>query len=110
MTAPQMRCISSILVSSLKSVLQGDVASPTANARSARIGRVEMWRGGLGQAYLFAAPFVWRCLTSLTVLRLHIPLIEPDVRISRIRLSDQVHPEGLRSFRSTQGFTRPMVS
>ena len=35
-----------------------------------------------------SAPFVWRCLNSLSVLRFHIPLIEPDVRISRIRLSD----------------------
>ena len=26
------------------------------------------------------------------LLRFHLPLIEPDVRISRIRLSDQVHP------------------
>ncbi len=48
-------------------------------------------------------PFGCRCLTSCAVLRFHFPLIEPDVRISRIRLSDQVHPEGLRSFRSTQG-------
>ncbi len=43
------------------------------------------------------------------MLRFHFPLIEPDVRFSRIRLSDQVHPEGLRSFRSTQGLTRPMA-
>jgi hypothetical protein len=33
--------------------------------------------------------FVCRCLTSRTVLRFHIPLIEPDVRVSRIRLSDK---------------------
>ena len=33
-------------------------------------GRVERWRGGLR-------------------LRFHLPLIEPDVRISRIRLSDK---------------------
>jgi hypothetical protein len=26
----------------------------------------------------------------LTMLRLHLPLIEPDVRISRIRLSDKI--------------------
>ena len=36
-----------------------------------------------------SAPFVWRCLNSLSVLRFHIPLVEPDVRISRIRLSDK---------------------
>jgi hypothetical protein len=36
-----------------------------------------------------AGPFVCRCLTSFTVLRYHIPLIEPDRRISRIRLSEK---------------------
>src|ERR1700734_2293111 len=48
-------------------------------------GRVEMWRGGLGAAYLFTGPFVGRCLTSVTLLRFHIPLIKPDVQIYRIR-------------------------
>jgi hypothetical protein len=36
-----------------------------------------------------AGPFVCRCLTSLAMLRFHIPLIELDVRISRIQLSDR---------------------
>ena len=36
-----------------------------------------------------SSPFGIRCLTSQTVLRFHIPLIEPDVRISHIRLSDK---------------------
>ena len=35
-------------------------------------------------------PFGCRCLTGLAMLRFHIPLVEPDVRISRIRLSDRV--------------------
>ena len=52
-------------------------------------GRVEMWRGEVGSAYLLSGPFVCRCLTSQTVFRFHIPLIEPDVRFSRIRLSDK---------------------
>jgi hypothetical protein len=38
-----------------------------------------------------AGPFVCRCLTSRTMLRFHIPLIEPDVRICRIRLSEKTH-------------------
>ena len=50
---------------------------------------VEGWRGGLGGAYPFAGPFVCRCLNSLTMLRFHLPLIEPDRRISRIRLSEK---------------------
>jgi len=33
-------------------------------------------------------PFGCRCLSVLSMLRFHIPLIEPDMRISRIRLSD----------------------
>jgi hypothetical protein len=45
------------------------------------------------------------------MLRFHIPLIEPDVRISRIRLSDQILPQGLREFVSTWvGHTTPNVS
>ena len=36
--------------------------------------------------------FVCRCLTSPTMLRFHFPLIEPDLRIARIRLSDQESP------------------
>ena len=48
-----------------------------------------MWRGGVGWAYLLADPFGCRCLTSQTVLRFHIPLFKPDVRFSRIRLSDK---------------------
>ena len=34
--------------------------------------------------------FGCRCLTSLAVLRFHTPLIELDVRISRIQLPDKV--------------------
>jgi hypothetical protein len=49
-----------------------------------------MWRGGVGEAYPLAGPFVCRCLTNLAVLRFHIPLIEPDGRFSRIRLSEKV--------------------
>jgi hypothetical protein len=38
-----------------------------------------------------SAPFVRRCLNSPAMLRFHVPLIEPDLRISRIRLSEKVH-------------------
>jgi hypothetical protein len=40
-----------------------------------------MWRGGVGAAYLF--PALSPCF------RFHIPLIEPDGRISRFRLSEK---------------------
>ena len=48
-----------------------------------------MRRGEAGSAYPLAGAFVCRCLTSRTIFRFHIPLIEPDVRNSRIRLSDK---------------------
>ena len=38
-----------------------------------------------------SGPFVCRCLTSLTMLRFHIPLVEPDVPVSGIRLSEKTH-------------------
>jgi hypothetical protein len=72
-----------------------------------------MWRGGLGRSLysLFARPFVCECHKISTMLRFHIPLIEPDVRISRIRLSDQILPQGLREGDITRvGLTTPNVS
>jgi hypothetical protein len=58
-----------------------------------------------------AGPFVCRCLTSLTLLRFHIPLIEPDWRISRIRLSEKAHAvaHGRVAVRSVSR-TRPSLS
>jgi hypothetical protein len=50
-----------------------------------------MWRGGLGEAYR------WPTLSSVGAslaspcFRFNIPLIEPDVRIYRIRLSEKTH-------------------
>ncbi len=41
------------------------------------------------QSLSVPGPFVCRCLNSSAMLRFHTPLIEPDVRISRIRLSDK---------------------
>ena len=50
-----------------------------------------MWRGGLGGAYLLPAlSFAGASLAS-PCFRFHIPLIEPDVRICRIRLSEKTH-------------------
>ena len=34
---------------------------------TSQFGRVEMWRGGLRFCLSVAAPFVWRCLNSLTI-------------------------------------------
>jgi hypothetical protein len=36
-------------------------------------------------------PFGGRCLTIPTMLPFHTPLIEPDVRSCRIRLSEKTH-------------------
>jgi len=48
-----------------------------------------MWRGGFRLGLSVTGPFGCRCLTSLAVLRFHIPLIKPGVRFSRTRLSDK---------------------
>ena len=50
-----------------------------------------MWRGGLGGAYrLPTLSFVGASLAPLC-FRFHTPLIEPDVQIYRIRLSEKTH-------------------
>ena len=53
--------------------------------------RVEVWRGGLGRGLYspVSRPFVCGCHKISTMPRFHTPLIEPDRRISRIRLSDK---------------------
>ena len=53
------------------------------------IGRVEVWRGDVRLSMSVSAPFVWRCLSGSAVAPFHTPLIEPDVRTARIRLSDK---------------------
>ena len=46
---------------------------------------VEMWRGGLGAAYLLPALSSAGASIAAPYFRFHIPLIEPDERISRFR-------------------------
>ena len=53
--------------------------------------RVEMWRGGLGAAYLLPALSSAGASLASPCFRFHTPLIEPDVRICRIRLSEKTH-------------------
>jgi hypothetical protein len=50
-----------------------------------------MWRGGLGAAYLFPALSSAGASLASPCFRFHIPLIEPDVRSCRIRLSEKTH-------------------
>jgi len=47
-----------------------------------------MWRGDGRSGIAVAAPFGWRCPMSQTLAP---SLIEPDMQISRIRLSDKTH-------------------
>jgi hypothetical protein len=52
---------------------------------------VEVWRSGLGGTYrLPTLSFVGASLAP-PCFRFHTPLIEPDVRICRIRLSEKTH-------------------
>ncbi len=52
---------------------------------------VEVWRGGLGGAYLLPTLSSVGASRAPPCFRFHTPLIEPDVRICRIRLSEKTH-------------------
>ena len=72
-----------LLTHSRRPVYQGE------KRKKEKESRVEEWRGGLGVALRVTGSFVCRGLSIHTLLRFHSPLIEPDVRVSRIRLSDK---------------------
>ena len=55
------------------------------------LGGVEVWRGGLGSAYLLPTLSSVGASLAPPCCRFHTPLIEPDVRIYRIRLSEKTH-------------------
>ena len=50
-----------------------------------------MWRGGVGAAYRLPALSSAGASLAAPCFRFHIPLIEPDVQIYRIRLSEKTH-------------------
>ena len=50
---------------------------------------VEMWRGGVGAAYLLPALSLAGASLASPCFRFHIPLIEPDGPVSGIRLSEK---------------------
>src|SRR5215467_9340676 len=52
---------------------------------------VEVWRGGLGEAYRLPTLSSVGASLAPPCFRFHTPLIEPDVRICRIRLSEKTH-------------------
>ena len=52
-------------------------------------GGVEVWRGGLGGAYRLPTLSSVGASLAPPCFRFHTPLIEPDVRIFRIRLSEK---------------------
>src|SRR6266404_363522 len=52
---------------------------------------VEVWRGGLGGTYLLPTLSVAGASLFPPCFRFHTPLIEPDVQIYRIRLSEKTH-------------------
>ena len=58
-----------------------------------------MWRGGVGAAYLLPTLSLAGASLASPCFRFHIPLIEPDRQISRIRLSDKTsRPERVNDF------------
>src|SRR5271169_1296128 len=48
-------------------VSQQNTVSVALDTAAARIGRVEMWRGGCRSNISVSAPFVWRCLSGSTM-------------------------------------------
>jgi hypothetical protein len=64
----------------------------------------------VGRAYQLAPRFLWECLNSPSGFS--DPLIEPDVRFSRIRLSDWFHVKACRRDirRQSPNRTRPSSS
>jgi hypothetical protein len=50
-----------------------------------------VWRGGLGGTYRLPALSYAGASLTRPCFRFHTPLIEPDVRISRFRLSEKTH-------------------
>src|SRR5271167_4260325 len=64
--------------------------SDEARRRPSGVGRVEVWRGiALGRACLLPPLSSGGALVARPWLRFHTPLIEPNLRIARIRLSDK---------------------
>src|SRR5215469_11846765 len=56
-----------------------------------QVSGVEVWRGGLGEAYRLPTLSSVGASLAPPCCRFHTPLIEPDVRICRIRLSEKTH-------------------
>jgi hypothetical protein len=54
-------------------------------------GGVKMWRGGLGSAYPLPTLSAVGASLFPPCFRFHTPLIEPHVRMCRIRLSEKTH-------------------
>jgi hypothetical protein len=52
---------------------------------------VEVWRGGLDGTYLLPTLSVAGASRFPPCFRFHTPLIEPDMQIYRIRLSEKTH-------------------
>ena len=57
--------------------------------RISHMSGVEVWRGGLGGAYRLPTLSSVGASLAPPCFRFHTPLIEPDVRIFRIRLSEK---------------------
>jgi hypothetical protein len=70
-----------------RSLLKNDLTGPTLLEMCG----VEVWRGGLGGAYLLPTLSSVGASLAPPCFRFHTPLIEPDVRICRIRLSEKTH-------------------
>jgi len=73
--------------SARRSVVENSLTGPTLLEMCG----VEVWRGGLGGAYLLPTLSSVGASLAPPCFRFHTPLIEPDVRVCRIRLSEKTH-------------------
>jgi hypothetical protein len=69
-----------------------------------------MWRGGVGAAYLLPALSSAGASIASPCFRFHIPLIEPDMRISRFRLSEKGSRCRPREIARPSAFTAHTIS
>jgi hypothetical protein len=88
------------------------ILTPVSDASSTSAGRVGRWRGGVGAAYLLPALSSAGASLAAPCSVSTLPLIKPDVRISRIRLSDKVscfRPRNVALAQAEHGQSQPFV-
>lgn len=72
-----IRLITKPICGAHDSIVTAPKQIPYPNTNKGTKCRLEMWRGGFRRCLSVSGPFVCRCLISRSLLRFHIPLVEP---------------------------------